>query len=325
MLALLKILPIKHLWNRIANNSPHFLPTQEYDYQKYLFWSFYSHPRRMLRSPIKYIHISEGNDECIFPIVVNKTSKQLFGLSHFGRLDYDDIIATTNSPAKIKSLLNKSLEKYLDYRIYIPNINEHSLLFSAIGKKLLYSEDCVSIALPQNFNQYLHSLSKHQQQNIRTSYNRMQRNNISYHLEEDDVQNKISHRMWKDLCLLHHRRHNEHVTPFDLLRNPYYHILKKNANHHIFVLFNNNVPMAYMAGLFSVKQNTYYVPRLCINEEYATYSPGIVLLCETIKQLISTGINCIDLMIGDEPYKLAMGGTIHKNYYLDCTVDDLLT
>ena len=29
-------------------------------------------------------------------------------------------------------------------------------------------------------------------------------------------------------------------------------------------------------------------------------------------------------MLGNEPYKLAMGGTIHKNYFLDCKVNDLL-
>lgn len=325
MLALLKILPIKHLWNRIANNSPHFLPTQEYDYQKYLFWSFYSHPRRMLRSPIKYIHISEGNDECIFPMVVNKTSKQLFGLSHFGRLDYDDIIATTDDPALLIKMLQKGLLDYHDYHVFIPNINENSLLYSVFRKRLKPSDNCVKISLPSSHNSYIHSLTKHQQQNIRTSYNKMARNGISYHLEEYDVQNKIPHKMWKHLCLLHHKRHKEHVTLFNLFRNPYYHILKKAPNHHIFVLFDNNVPMAYMAGLFSTKRNTYYIPRLCINEEYATYSPGIVLLCETIKQLIINGISCIDLMIGDEPYKLAMGGTIHKNYYLDCNVNDLLS
>ena len=315
---------IKHTWNRIANRNPHLLPTQEYDYQKYLFWCFYSHPRRLLRSPIKYIHISKGNDECIFPIVVNKTSKQLFGLSHFGRLDYDDIIATSNDSAVLNKMLQKGLLGHYEYRVFIPNINENSLLYSVFRKQLKPSDNCVKIPLPSNYNLYIHGLSKHQQQNIRTSYNKMARNGITYHLEEYNIQDKIPHKMWKYLCLLHHKRHNEHVTLFDLLRNPYYHILKKNANHHIFVLFDDNVPMAYMAGLFSIKGNTYYVPRLCINEEYATYSPGIVLLCETIKQLISNGISCIDLMIGDEPYKLAMGGAIHKNYYLDCNVNDLL-
>ncbi len=319
-----KTIFLKKKWNRIVEQNPTIPPTQHYNYQRHLYWSFLSHPRRLLKLRIRFIHSSDDKEECILPIVVKKTSRQLFGLSHFEHLDYDDVIATTSSPSEIKKLLKKTLEKYLDYRIYIPNINEHSLLFSAIGEKLIYSEDCISISLHQNYNQYLQSLSKHQQQNIRTSYNRMARNNIAYHLEEYDVHNKISHKMWKYLCLLHHKRHNEHVTPLDLLRNPYYHILKSNPNHHIFVLFENNVPMAYMAGLFSPQKNTYYVPRLSINEEYATYSPGIVLLCETIKRLISNGTNCIDLMLGDEPYKLAMGGTIHKNYFLDCKVKDLL-
>ena len=165
-----KTIFLKKKWNRIVEQNPTIPPTQHYNYQRHLYWSFLSHPRRLLKLRIRFIHSSDDKEECILPIVVKKTSRQLFGLSHFEHLDYDDVIATTSSPSEIKKLLKKTLEKYLDYRIYIPNINEHSLLFSAIGEKLIYSEDCISISLPQNYNQYLQSLSKHQQQNIRTFY-----------------------------------------------------------------------------------------------------------------------------------------------------------
>ena len=319
------VLTPKHTWNRIAHASPHLLPTQEYDYQKYLFWSFYSHPRRVLHSQIKHIHISKGDDECIFPIVVNRKTKQLFGLSHFEHLDYDDIISTTKDSSTLKELLQIALAEYRGNHIYIPNINEHSLLYTIIPEHLTFSDNCVQISLPDNYDDYIHSLSKHQQQNIRTAYNRMSRNDVNYHLVQYNFSNRISRKMWRQLCFMHHKRHNEVVSRMDLLRNPYYHILRKNKNNTIYVLFDNDIPMAYMSGLMSTQHNTYYVPRLSVNMKYATYSPGVILLCETIKQMIAQKVNCIDLMLGDEPYKLAMGGTIHRNYYLDCDVDDILS
>lgn len=325
MTELLNMLFIKHPWNRIAGNSPHLLPTQEYDYQKYLFWSYLSHPRRLLHTQIICIHTSTSGDECILPIVVNKKAKRLFGLSHFEHLDYDDIVAATKEPSKLKELLQITLEEYRGYHIYIPNINEHSLLYTAIPEHLTFSDNCVQIPLPDNYDAYIHSLSKHQQQNVRTAYNRMSRTEVKYHLVQYNSANRMSQKMWKQLCLMHHERHNEIVSRMDLLRNPYYHILRKGKNSTIYVLFDNDIPMAYMAGLMSCQQNIYYVPRLCINKKYAQYSPGVILLCETIKQLIAHKIDCIDLMMGDEPYKLAMGGSIHKNYYLDCNVNNILS
>ena len=82
--------------------------------------------------------------------------------------------------------------------------------------------------------------------------------------------------------------------------------------------------MAYMAGLYSETQKAYYVPRLCINDQYAKYSPGIILINETVKSLLSNQTHRLDLMLGDEPYKTAMGGVLTYNYSLQTTTEELL-
>ena len=92
----------------------------------------------------------------------------------------------------------------------------------------------------------------------------------------------------------------------------------------MYVLFHGEIPIAYMAGLLGKEQNCYFVPRLCIDSKYIRFSPGIVLLVETIREIINRGIGHLDLMLGDEPYKTAMGGRVHQNFELKCKVDELL-
>ena len=106
--------------------------------------------------------------------------------------------------------------------------------------------------------------------------------------------------------------------------NPYTHILHTALGWQVFVLFHDEIPISYMAGLVSKEQNCYYVPRLCIDPDFNKYSPGIILLVETIRLFIGQGIGHLDLMLGDEPYKMAMGGRIHHNYELKCKVEELL-
>ena len=79
-----------------------------------------------------------------------------------------------------------------------------------------------------------------------------------------------------------------------------------------------------MAGLYNRGQKSYYIPRLCIDEQYSRYSPGIVLVNEVAKRLIAMRVEVMDLMEGDEPYKLTMGGYIHNNYQLQTNMQNIL-
>jgi CelD/BcsL family acetyltransferase involved in cellulose biosynthesis len=97
----------------------------------------------------------------------------------------------------------------------------------------------------------------------------------------------------------------------------------KHPQRKLFVLFVNNSPIAYMAGLYDERQKAYYVPRLCINDEYGRYSPGIILVNETAKYLIDHGATLLDLMEGDEKYKLAMGGVVTNNHQIQISTNEL--
>lgn len=69
-----------------------------------------------------------------------------------------------------------------------------------------------------------------------------------------------------------------------------------------------------MSGLTSLS-GEYIIPRLAINDKYKSYSPGILLINETIKFLISNNkIHTLDLSQGEEEYKYKMGGVKHYSY-----------
>lgn len=69
-----------------------------------------------------------------------------------------------------------------------------------------------------------------------------------------------------------------------------------------------------MSGMLGLR-NEYVVPRLSINDEFGFYSPGMLLLNETVKHFIAeTDVRHLDLSQGEEPYKYKMGGEAHRTH-----------
>lgn len=322
-----RIAPLRKTWNRICANNNQIKPTQYFDYYYHLFSSFYCNPKKVIRWRFVFYYISDGNNECIIPFIENRKKKIIRGVSNYGRLDYEDILASTNSVLFIQESLQTVFVNYLDYRIDIKNINEDSLYFSAWGDSMVFHENCVKIQLPDNYDDYIESLSKHQRQNIRTAYNKLDKGRIHIEVIKYDNNNQINRRLWNTCEKLYEKRHDSGDSLLSKwyirFTNPYHYILSKGDNYRIMVLLHNNVPLAYMAGLIDLNNKCFYIPRLCINEDYLRFSPGIILIVETIKSLIEEGISYLDLMQGDEQYKLAMGGIINKNYSLKCHVEVL--
>lgn len=56
------------------------------------------------------------------------------------------------------------------------------------------------------------------------------------------------------------------------------------------------------------------VPRLSINMDYRRYSPGGLLINETIKYISLKEFREFDLQRGDESYKYNYGGTDYQNH-----------
>ena len=62
--------------------------------------------------------------------------------------------------------------------------------------------------------------------------------------------------------------------------------------------------------------NRILVPRLAINGNFSRYSPGIILINETVKYIKNemNNVNVFDLSKGAEQYKFVMGGSEYLHY-----------
>ncbi len=303
-------------------------PTQSYEYYRYLFAAFYSRVKNVGRWRMRFCYYCDGQNKCIMPFVVNHKRKQIRSVSYYGRLDYDDIISTTNSVLFISDFIKRLCNTYPHYELLLKNINEQGILYSVLKDVVTKQEPCVAIKLSPTYEQYYLSLSKHQRQNIRTSYNRMANDSLTISLQCYDSSRQLSRSLWNQCEVMYENRHNmvadnRWKQTYNRFTNPYHHIMMKHPERMIFILEANGIPLAYMAGLYNEKQQSYYVPRLCINDLYGRYSPGVVLVNETVKYLIAHKACVLDLMLGDEPYKVAMGGMINNNYQLQITTDQL--
>lgn len=77
---------------------------------------------------------------------------------------------------------------------------------------------------------------------------------------------------------------------------------------------------AFMEGYNNVRMESLEVPRLAINDEYYFYSPGVLLVNETMKWIYGQDdVSILDLCRGTEKYKTDMGGIVYStlNYVLD--------
>lgn len=319
---------LKKIWLRIIAANPIFRPTQSFDYYKWLFFAFYSHPTKVMRWRIIFNYVKLEGEECIVPLVINHKKKAIRGIAHYGRLDYEDIICSTSDVSIIKVFLSKIFALYPDYSIDIININEESILYSIFGEYMNFHESCVKLDFQDYENHYLGKISKHQRQNIRTAYNKIYKEEFSIKLTSYDEHTSIPNSTWKRCQVIYDNRHNYYASRIQAWyirqTNPYTHILRHITGWHTYILYHDEDIMAYMSGIYDKISNCFYVPRLCINNLYAKYSPGILLLNETIKLLTSEGVRHLDLMSGNEPYKIAMGGIPNTNYRLKCSVTKLL-
>ncbi len=183
-------------------------------------------------------------------------------------------------------------------------------------------EPNVIINFHQGYETYYNQLHKSIKQNIRTSYNRLFKQNLNIKLEILSGGN-FSKNLYNPVTDLYI---NRHITRYGLTYSPIKkYLLKKhhfatqnyiyNKNAITFILYIENEIASFMSGLIC-KTGKYIVPRLSINNKYTFFSPGILLINEVIKYFSNNNpkVNAIDLSEGEEEYKYKMGGVTHYSY-----------
>lgn len=191
--------------------------------------------------------------------------------------------------------------------------------------------DCVKIDFQGGVDELIKGLSKSVRQNIRTAYNRMKRDEIEFELVIYDISNPIGADSWNRLMGVYLDRlfakyKKSRLGPI----YKYTHSLKyryvkhdtKSLRHlpnsfHAVLMTNGDI-MSFLSAFMSHGKNELMVPRLCINDKYSFYSPGYILLVETLHYLETNGAcRVMDLCRGSEKYKMDMGGQIYYTASID--------
>lgn len=328
------ITKIKSTWEHLYNSNPNVTPFQSYE-SNYLYYKVFRYNKnRFYCSPVFFL-AEENSQIVIVPLIINNIKKIIYDFSSLSPIDYYDIITSPNvTHTFVKEVLESIFSIYSSYQIQFSHINENSLIYKSIGHLNNKKEICVKINFTSNeYECYYASLSKHMRQNLRTAYNRINKDNISYHLKKYDLtignpDKEIWYKcqkMYEDRCdMKNNPKFAKIRNLIHRIGNPVNHIITQITEHAIFILFFENEPVAFLAGFYNSSKEIFYVPRLSGNNKFLRYNTGIVMLNETIKLLLQEGIKVLDLTRGNEPYKYSMGGVEHYNISIDESCKNIL-
>ncbi len=310
-------------WLSLCENNPEITPFQEYDYFKRTirYFFYYLIAKRCI---IKYYTVKCNNEPILIaPIIHYKNGiNELFG--NVNGYNYCNMVYR-------KSPLFTLAFDYL--MNYIKQLHIHKTANTLLVKHLangggknvlIYNYQInhnVKVIFGTDYNKYYKTLSSSTRQNIRTAYNRISKKDLNLSLEVL-YGGEFSQKRFDDIMELYISRH---IKRYNLKYNfvkrwllKHFHFATQNyikcKSAVTFALFIDNKLAAFMSGLKS-QAGEYIVPRLSINDEFKFYSPGMILINETIKHLIANeNIHTLDLSQGEEEYKYRMGGIKHYTH-----------
>lgn len=314
---------LKKDWIELEKN-PSIYPYQYYKLIRVLKkrYAFYSLRRKEI--PTFYAAYDGSTCVAIFPLcrVLFSGGKQFVTMGASASMQTNDAVySETLTRGQMVEILRLLIQEVgtVAFR-FIP---EESLLCKALmevteptGKN---ENVKISAALP--YDSYYASLSKNTRQNIRTAYNRMAADGYSYELETFTDPHISSAELQKlmDVYIARRRSHYEDVS---LLREwilRHYHFntaaLSKLPNSMYAILKINGEIAAFWGGYTDHANYRVLIPRLAINDKFQRYSPGAVLINESMKIMRPEfGLSMMDLSAGGEQYKYSMGGETYLTY-----------
>lgn len=328
---------IKNEWIVLDNMANELIKQGKLEYRLYSFYQTYEWNSLLeksylysLKKKVSFVTVrNKGNLVAILPLLMNRHSHSITILD--GR--FAGILNLVMLPSKYgmtKLAVNKLIE-FLTMRYKSWCLNFHSIPADSIFYKELSLMKGVAVRkrgsyhIPLSkfgkFETYFNSLSKGIRQNIRTSYNRLALDGLTYNLEIYSPKKVPPVSLLVSLWNLYYRRKYEWknknvsairrficyiravwVTNCSIYKN----IIKDAGQLRIFILRINKFPAAFLIAIEDKEH--IIVPKLAIDSSFKRYSPGYLLIVETLRYGYKVGISDFDLCRGDEEYKLKIGG-----------------
>lgn len=279
-----------------------------------------------------YAQDEKGEILMIAPMKLWVKSKKLDTLGNIGYCDITDFLFAKEVNWEDKKRILDSFRNYIGHNFYLSRIHENSDLLLAFNGRLshLGSHKCVDIFIEGNADDHFLSLSKSVRQNIRTAYNRLKKNNLSYNYKIYFGGQNINKKVKKETKKLYLKRQTSKYFGGKSMFNNIRSIFVKYLRHDNYSLYNNDnsvlsvlyiegEPAAMFNGVLSKNQDRIVIPRLAINNDFKFYSPGYILIIESIKYIVTeTKIRHLDLCRGTEQYKTDLGGSIYSTEFFEC-------
>lgn len=335
---------IRHQWKAMEKENKGLSPFQQYDFVYNLWKNYY--PYMILRKIIPVFYQIFEREEMVMIVPLNKHIDGRYSI--FGDVNGCEYCDCVYKDGTDVLRYVSALRRHLGTTLFFSMIRESSPLFATLSNsdhyRFLSEKKNVEIRFSPDYASYYSSLSKSVRQNLRTAYNRMRKDhhhidfvflnkNKLFHSvygdgeapqateladypydEISDTEKTDWYNKFIDLYVERHRRQYEVRTSWvkkwylKHLNFSTVSLKHLDSSSSACVLIDNKLA-AFMSGFENLRGTSWVIPRLSINQDFAFFSPGMILINETIKYLMSqTTIRNLDLSQGTEMYKYAMGG-----------------
>ena len=313
--------PLKNQWKRFEGKGINIYQT--YYVQRTIFTRLPFYSIKGKYKPIYYEVLNNHQTVLIIPLCKynGKDEYSIIGLFN-GLQSYDFIYDHSESIETLSSYLSFFMKSLKYTKLYIKNMPQSSLVYQALQTANFVDTVCtsknVNIFVGSCYEEYYNSLSKHTRQNIRTSYNRLNKDGLDCEFQFY-INQPIERRLINELIELYCNRHEKKYEVYSSKYKRFYlkyidfsTYCQQNHQNVYAILKIDGVIAAFLSGLIDKNSKSVIIPRLSINDDFLKYSPGIVLINETAKKLAENkNIDNLDLSKGDEKYKLSMGGEVY--------------
>ena len=316
---------LRDKWLEFEKNNELFTAYQSYGLSESILKTYI--PYRIINKENPFfleacIADANGGNECIaiIPLASYGSGTVTFGYSQSMPV-YDFIW----KPGLDKEIMGRCVDALLSKYpgIVISLVREDSFLYEYLSER--YKPEIsrnVSIDIKSSPEAWFAGLSKSIRQNIRTSYNRAATDKVVFDFRMEKGKGLSGSTVKKIMNTYVSRRKSFSdglSKPKELMiRFCHYNTraMTRLESSIVATLWQGDTLAAFWAGYFSPSGESVTVPRLAINPQFSRYSPGSILINESIKELHNSypEVRELDLSSGTERYKYDMGGVEYNTY-----------
>lgn len=308
---------IEDAWKQLHRKNKELSYYQSFEYMQTVWNNIIPYLVILKVRPVFYVFSKNNRVILILPLFKKILKRQyvLFGMkAGVGYLDA--IYGNTITDDEFKECFMTLGKTIPGSKIRFDYVRENTSLGKWLIKTgcALREEGCTEIPLPDNYEEYYASLSKHTRQNIRTAYNRLRTDERKIEYKEYKY-NEMSDELYYTLQRMYIERQSIKYKKGHLYKYYVRYVdvgtkiqRSDNIDERAFVVYINGEVAAYCDAIYD--DDTVMVPRLAIAEDFDRYSPGVILMNESIKVLIEERIKRLDLTHGTESYKVSLGGVV---------------